>query len=74
VFALSKPNKKLKCFDLIYNSPFSNCEQTDSENLPIDWNSVLEDLVELPSADPDYFTSLRHTDKEFKSSDEAAGR
>lgn len=66
---------RITSIDLIYNSAFSNCENTDSENLPIDWKIVLEeDLVELPNKDPDCGSKIQPTEKQFNSSDEIAVR
>lgn len=66
---------RITSIDLIYNSPSSNCEQTDSENLPIDWNTVLEeDLVELPNAEATCDSIVQPTKNQFKSSDEMAVR
>lgn len=66
---------RLISIDIIYNSPFSNCEETDSKNIPIDWNTVLEtDVMELPSSEPECDTNSHSSQKLFRISDEMAIR
>lgn len=66
---------RITSINLIYNSPFSNCEQTNSENLPIDWKTVLEeDLFEIPNGEVDYNSSKPPPMIQFRNPDEMAIR
>lgn len=64
---------RIMSIDLIYNTPSANCEQTESENISIDWKTALDgDLVELPEAEPE--PNFKPEVKEFRSSEDVAIR